>query len=208
MVGGREAFLSPLIFRLTHGLHPYPPPAPHSPPPPYPSPFFHLPPLHPLRSTTASIPLMYLTLSLFFTEGTCLSPPLAPPTHPYPFLILSHRFFSDVFPVPRPPSPSPVPRPPPHPYLAALFSVRNSLDNVPPLKARLQDLSLSLLPLVRARSDSRNLAEAEGRGSAPGLATSEILGAGLADVVMHEVGRGGGRLIRSGWPTFPLGLLT
>lgn len=54
---------------------------------------------------------------------------------------------------------------------------------------------MSLLPLVRghAQRGYRNLAAGDGeggsssRGGAPGLATDEILGAGLMDVVMHEV---------------------
>ncbi|CBN77189.1 conserved unknown protein [Ectocarpus siliculosus] len=79
-------------------------------------------------------------------------------------------------------------------------------------EARMNDISMSLLPLVRERErgrgrhrsdggggsgSSRRLEEGEGeggggesggRGTAPGLATDEILGAGLMDVVMHEVG--------------------
>lgn len=64
-----------------------------------------------------------------------------------------------------------------------------------PKKARMNDISMSLLPLVRgghaqmgsSRNRDRNLEEGSGRGGAPGLATDEILGAGLMDVVMHEV---------------------
>eukprot|EP00903_Cladosiphon_okamuranus_P009754 g9273.t1 len=67
-------------------------------------------------------------------------------------------------------------------------------------EARMNDISLSLLPLVkggrghRGSSRNRNLAagdeqgEGSSRGGTPGLATDEILGAGLMDVVMHEVG--------------------
>lgn len=59
-------------------------------------------------------------------------------------------------------------------------------------------MSMSLLPLVRgggahnlpgSSGGSRNLADGDSRGTAPGLATDEILGAGLMDVVMHEVCR-------------------
>lgn len=68
---------------------------------------------------------------------------------------------------------------------------------------------MSLLPLVRSADHDRlrNLAAAAsaadkdkdkaekekadvgqgGRGSSPGVATDEILGAGLVDIVMHEV---------------------
>lgn len=69
----------------------------------------------------------------------------------------------------------------------------------------MNDISMSLLPLVRGgqghpgssrnRNRDRNLAagdeeeEGSSRGGAPGLATDEILGAGLMDVVMHEVRR-------------------
>ncbi|CAM9750393.1 unnamed protein product [Pylaiella littoralis] len=65
-------------------------------------------------------------------------------------------------------------------------------------EARMKDISMSLLPLVmrggRGRAHSsgdRKLAggdEEGARGTAPGLASDEILGAGLTDVVMHEVG--------------------
>lgn len=59
----------------------------------------------------------------------------------------------------------------------------------------MNDISMSLLPLVRgghahpgsSRNRDRNLQEESSRGGAPGLATDEILGAGLMDVVMHEV---------------------
>lgn len=56
-------------------------------------------------------------------------------------------------------------------------------------QARLHDVSMSLLPLVAAHhTRSRSLADGDARASAPGRATNEILGAGLKDVIMHEVG--------------------
>lgn len=55
-------------------------------------------------------------------------------------------------------------------------------------QARLHDVSMSLLPLVAAHhTRSRSLADGDARASAPGRATNEILGAGLKDVIMHEV---------------------
>lgn len=52
----------------------------------------------------------------------------------------------------------------------------------------MHDVSMSLLPLAAAHHErSRSLADGDTRGSAPGLATNDILGAGLKDVVMHEV---------------------
>ncbi|CAM9349125.1 unnamed protein product, partial [Scytosiphon promiscuus] len=91
---------------------------------------------------------------------------------------------------------------------AASFFLRNSRrsSHTHSLTASC-DISMSLLPLMQREEgrggrerypsrggSSRKLDEGEGeagesgRGTAPGLATDEILGAGLVDVVMHEVG--------------------